>query len=180
MERKTVACDWKAADEGILVGYASTFGNVDRGGDVVVKGAFLRTIEKIKANGIPLLADHSASTASVLGTIFDAKEDDKGLLIKARFSSAPSAQEVRTKLVEGHLSRLSIGYETLDEAWEDRDGRRVRLLKEIKLWETSVVVFPMNQQAAVSSVKSRAKWRGVDETIETEATLLALALEERR
>lgn len=156
LERLVVPIEWKAVgdDDQVLEGYASTFGNVDLGGDVVVKGAFTKTIANINSNGIPLLADHVASTASVLGTIFWAKEDDHGLKIKARFSKAPSAQDVRTKLLEGHLGKLSIGYETMDDANADRDGRRVRLLQELKLWETSVVVFPMNTEAAVSRVKS--------------------------
>lgn len=164
MERLTVPIEWKASGDGsgTLEGYASTFGNVDLGGDVVVKGAFVKTIGNIKANGIPLLADHVASTASVLGTIVDAKEDANGLWIKASFSSAPSAQDVRIKLLEGHLKTMSIGYETIDYAYKEADGRRVRALKEIKLWETSVVVFPMNPEAVVSRVKSIAGALDVD------------------
>lgn len=156
LEHLTVPIQWKAGgDAGTLEGYASTFGNVDLGGDIIIKGAFTKTIANIKANGIPFLADHVASTASVLGTLFDASEDDNGLRIKARFSSAPSAQDVRTKLLEGHLNRLSIGYDPVEYAFVDgEDGRQNRKLIEIKLWETSVVVFPMNPEAAVTRVKS--------------------------
>lgn len=134
LERLVVPIEWKAADDDqTLEGFASTFGNVDLQGDVVVKGAFKKTIANIKANGIPLLADHIPSTAHVLGTIFDAEERDKGLWIKARLSKAPSAQDTRTKLIEGHLKKMSIGYETMDHAFEDtKDGQRVRLLKELK------------------------------------------------
>lgn len=152
--------EWKAKadDPNILVGYASTFGNVDLGGDVVVPGAFSKTLRNVKANGIPLLVDHMPMAASVLGTIFDGKEDAKGLVIMAEVSSAPSAQDHAVKIREGHLSKMSIGYETMDESFEDRevDGMsvRVRLLKEIKLWETSVVVFPMNPEATISSMKA--------------------------
>lgn len=156
LERLVVPIEWKAStdDDQTLEGYASTFGNVDLGGDVVVKGAFAKTIANIKANGIPLLADHVPSVNSVLGTIFDAVEDGKGLKIKARFSSAQSAQDARTKLVEGHVNRMSIGYETIKHSFSDKNGQRVRLLEEIKLWETSVVVFPMNPDAVISRVKS--------------------------
>ena len=159
LQHLVVPIEWKAADgedENVLVGYASTFGNVDLGGDVVVRGAFKKSVETInaKGGGIPLLADHVAATASVLGTIYEAHEDAHGLVIKARISKAPSAQDTAIKLREGHLSKMSIGYETMADAWEDRDGRRVRLLKEVKLWETSVVVFPMNPEATISRVKS--------------------------
>lgn len=157
LERLVVPIEWKATDDAqTLEGYASTFGNVDLGGDVVVKGAFKKTIANIKANGIPLLADHVPSVNSVLGTIYDAVEDGKGLKIWAKFSSAQSAQDARTKLVEGHVNRMSIGYELPDGGFKfgDKDGRRVRYLTEIKLWETSVVVFPMNPEAVISTVKS--------------------------
>lgn len=156
-EYLAVPIEWKAAggSDGVMEGYASTFGNVDLGGDIVVKGAFKKTIASIKANGIPLLADHVASSASVIGTIFDAAEDDKGLKIKARFSSAPSAQDVRTKMSEGHLNKLSIGYQAVDYSYAEMDdGRRVRKLLDVKLFETSVVVLPMNTEAAVTRVKS--------------------------
>lgn len=157
-ETKTLDVEWSvrkgAADSGTLTGYASTFGNIDRQGDVVAPGAFADTIKHLRANGgIPLLADHNASTTSVLGTITNAREDVHGLVIEAAFSSIPSAQVVRTLLAEGHLSRLSIGYEPIDYAYEHRDGQRVRVLKAVRLWETSVVVFPANPEAAVSSVK---------------------------
>jgi len=156
MDRMTIAIEWKAADDdaGTLEGYASTFGNVDLGDDVVEPGAFTKTLRNIRANGIPLLADHVAMTSSVLGTIYDGKQDGHGLRIKARFSKADSVQDVRTKLLEGHLNKLSIGYEALKFAYEDREGKMVRLLQEVKLWEASVVVIPMNPEAVVSRVKS--------------------------
>ncbi|WP_162830322.1 HK97 family phage prohead protease [Amycolatopsis palatopharyngis] len=165
LERLVVPIEWKAADDDqTLEGFASTFGNVDLQGDIVVKGAFKKTIANIKANGIPLLADHIPSTAHVLGTIFDAEERDKGLWIKAKLSKAPSAQDTRTKLIEGHLKKMSIGYETMDHAFEDtKDGQRVRLLKELKLWETSVVVMPANPAATISRVKSVVAELGDDD-----------------
>jgi hypothetical protein len=46
---------------------------------------------------------------------------------------------------------MSIGYEALQSSM-DTDG--VRLLKEVRLWEGSIVTFPMNESATISSVKS--------------------------
>lgn len=156
LEHLTVPIEWKAAGDssGSLVGYLATW-DLDLGGDQIVKGAFTKTIANIKANGIPLLADHYAHTSSVLGTIYDATQDSKGLKIWARFSSAPSAQDVRIKLVEGHLNRMSIGYEPVGYSYKDGPGgSRIRMLEELKLHEGSVVVFPMNTEAAVTQAKS--------------------------
>jgi HK97 family phage prohead protease len=155
LQHLTIPCEWKSTgDTNVLTGYASVFGNVDGGGDVVVRGAFAKSVNRIKAHGIPLLADHVASTANVLGRIFDAAEDEHGLVIHAKLSSTQSAQDVRTKMREGILSGLSIGYEVLDATYGQQDGHDVRYLNEVKLWETSVVVFAMNEEAMVTSAKA--------------------------
>jgi HK97 family phage prohead protease len=156
MHRLTVPVEWKAAaDTGSLTGYASTFGNVDLGGDVVVPGAFRQAVAAIKSGRtIPLLADHVASTDNVIGTIHDATETDAGLVIAAKLARTQRAQDMRSLLTDGHVNRLSIGYQTLDESFEDRDGKAVRLLREVELYEVSAVVFAMNPQAAVTSAKT--------------------------
>ncbi|NNG20504.1 HK97 family phage prohead protease [Naumannella sp. ID2617S] len=158
MDRITLPMEWKAAEEdGTLTGYASTFGNIDLGDDVIEPGAFTKTLrDDIKGAGIPMLADHMAVTSSVLGTLFDGTEDSKGLQVKARFSQAPSAQDVYIKAREGHLRSMSIGYMPSKFRYEERDGRQIRVLEEIKLFEVSVVVFPMNPQATIDRVKALA------------------------
>lgn len=180
MERKTVGCRWKADDaSGSLVGYASTW-DLDLGGDVVQPGAFAKTIASIKAGQpLPLLADHVATTDRVLGSIVDADEDERGLRITARFASTSGAQDVRTLLAEGHVSKLSIGYEPIRFRYEDRDGIRVRVLEEVKLWETSTVVFPMNTEAVVTGVKSAGLVAVVDLDLalaEAEVAIMRLRL----
>ena len=165
LDRLVCPVQWKAAADGSggLTGYLSTFGNVDLGGDVVMPGAFLEAAAAINAGApIPLLADHVATTGSVLGSIVSAHEDAHGLLIGARFASSPDAQSTRTKCLEGHLGKLSMGYEALDESYADRGGQRVRLLHRVKLWEGSVVVFPMNTEAVLTGVKTADGGAGVD------------------
>jgi len=180
LARLTVPVEWKAVDRsGTLTGYLSTFGNVDLGGDVVMPGAFADSVAAINAGApIPLLADHMATTAHVLGSIVAAREDPHGLVIAATFSAAPDAQSVRTKALEGHLSRMSMGYETLDESYEDLDGQRVRLLTRVKLWEGSLVVFPMNPEALLTGVKTAGGFEGLGLAValaQAEVDLLAAA-----
>lgn len=160
-EQLVVPIEWKAAagEENVLEGYASTFGNVDLGLDVVERGAFRKTVrERVPAGQVKLLLDHMPTAAAVLGTVVEAKEDARGLYIKAKLSSAPDAQAVRTKLLEGHLDRMSIGYRPVRWSYKaDEDGRQVRHLEEVMLGEVSVVAFPMNPEAAVRRVKSFAQ-----------------------
>ncbi|MFF4547268.1 HK97 family phage prohead protease [Streptomyces sp. NPDC001406] len=161
IQRLIVPAEWKAADDGdagSLEGYLSTFGNTDLQGDVIEPGAFAKTVNRVNKEGVPLLADHNASVRDVLGTIVQASEDSHGLKIKAKFASDPDSQAIRQKLLDGHLKAMSIGYEPMEWGFrEEDDGMRVRVLKEVKLWEGSVVVFPANTQALVTTVKAAVR-----------------------
>lgn len=147
--------EWKVDESsGELQGYASTFGNVDLDDDIIVKGAFKKTIsERVRAGQVRILADHMPRTSNVLGTMKTASEDSHGLKFTAELSSAPSVQDTRIKMLEGHLDRLSIGYEPIQWSFEEKEGKSLRILSEIKLWEVSVVVFPANPEAAITRVK---------------------------
>lgn len=143
-------------DVGYIEGYASTFGNVDQGDDVVEKGAFAKTI-KDKKGRFPILLDHNPSKAA--GWNIEASEDDYGLKVKGeiylvsdevkqRYFMAKRAAELGTKM------GLSIGYSVIkDEA--DFNNPRIRHLKELKLWEYSLVIFPMNEEASITGAKAQ-------------------------
>lgn len=150
------AVEWKAdADADTLIGYAAVFGNIDSGGDRIKKGAFAKTIqERVAAGLVPLLDSHTWDAAHTIGTVVSAQEDDDGLLIRARLSTAPSVQDLKAKLVDGTIRKMSIGYVPVKESWEKlADGRVVRNLEEIKLLEVSVVPLAMNEATRIVAVK---------------------------
>ncbi|MFE9337759.1 HK97 family phage prohead protease [Streptomyces sp. NPDC007063] len=170
MSRQTlvVPVDWKAIDgddENVLEGYASTFDNIDLQYDVVAKGAFKSTLSRVRKGEVPYLADHMASVRNVLGTIVDAVEDEKGLKIQVRFAGDADAQAIRQKMEEGHIRKMSIGYEPLQWRYETRGQKRVRVLEDVKLWEVSAVVFPANPEAVIERVKS-AVHDTIDEAVQ--------------
>ena len=143
-------------DTGNLTGYLATFGNVDLGGDIVEAGAFKKTLAERPVN--PLLWHHDPSEpAKVVGS-FTASEDAKGLFIDADFLPDPDSQNMRTKVralkERGVKVGLSIGYQVIKSAWDKVKGEPVRLLKEIRLNEGSLTLFPMNELALVTGVKS--------------------------
>lgn len=144
-----------AANEGKFVGYASTFGNIDLGFDIVEKGAFKKTIKDSKGK-FPVLADHSPFDQ--IGWNEKATEDEYGLLVegsldlnvqkgKERYSLMKKAKEI------GANMGLSIGYMTIKSEPDDKNPR-IRKLKELKLFEYSFVTFPMNIEAMVTAAKS--------------------------
>lgn len=158
---KTFSFELKTADNetdgdiGRFEGYASTFGNIDQGLDVVDKGAFKVTIKNNKGR-FPILADHDWT--SHIGYNEEAKEDNVGLLVRGainlkvqkgieKFALAKQALELKTPM------GLSIGYSTIQAQPDDKQPQ-VRHLTELKLWEYSFVTFPMNVEAMVTTAKS--------------------------
>lgn len=145
---------------GELEGYAAIFDNVDLGGDVIVKGAFKKTLSDWRrAKGrIPLVDGHlKDSSSTLLGSVTRAEEREQGLWFRAKFASDAGSQVVRTKAIEGHLSGVSIGYLPMPGGVTFKagdDGEPVRVLSELRLFEISLTPIPMNPLATISSVKA--------------------------
>lgn len=154
MDHIIFGCEWKAtSDPGTLEGYMSVFNVVDQGSDVVRPGAFKKTFSdwsRAKAP-MPLVADHQLSTDGVIGSVTAMLEDGKGAKVKARFSGVAKAQEVRQKMLEGHLSGMSFTYQPIKYSFGQIDGKEVRYLEEVKVFEATVTPFPMNVEALASA-----------------------------
>jgi HK97 family phage prohead protease len=150
MERKAFATEFKVSGDGSTVeGYASTFGNVDAVGDIVMPGAYKRTLNN-NMTRIKVLRDHEQP----IGRPIEAMEDSKGLYTRSHISDTQLGNETLTLLRDGVLDRMSIGYEPVAKDFGQHEGKQVRFLKEIKLYEWSIVTFPANDAAAVTGVKA--------------------------
>ena len=151
MEYIEFKIDFKASEAGLengeFEGMASVFGNVDQGNDIVDKGAFTRTLEH-KGNEIPLLWHHNPAEPIGVGIVH---QNSKGLAIKGKLNlEVQKAREAHSLLRQKAVKGLSIGFQTVKEKF---DGA-IRHLKELKLFEVSVVTFPMNAQANINGVKN--------------------------
>ena len=142
-------------DEGTFEGYASVFGNVDLGGDIVVKGAFKASLSAArKAKRMPKFLLHH-DTRNVVGVFEQMNEDDRGLFVKGRFNLEKQlGREALSDVKMGALDGLSIGYVARKVVRDDKTG--IRTIKEADILEASLVTFPMNEDARVSAVKSIA------------------------
>jgi hypothetical protein len=151
-ETKFAPCDLKAVDtDGTFEGYASVFGAEDMAHDVVMPGAFKASLSARSAQGVKLLFQHDP--AQPIGVWLELSEDAKGLYARGRLMpEVAKAREVLSLMRAGALDGLSIGFRTVKGARDAKSG--VRRLKEIDLWEISVVTFPMLAQARVESVKT--------------------------
>lgn len=135
---------------GVIEGYASLFGVADTGGDIVMAGAFTRSLARRGAGGVKMLWQHNA--AEPIGVWTSIVEDAKGLKVTGRLDlSVARAREALSLIRGGAVDGLSIGFRAIGAKTDRKSG--LRRLTEIDLWEISVVTFPMLTQARISAVK---------------------------
>jgi uncharacterized protein len=134
-------------DQGTFTGLASVYGNRDLGGDIVEQGAFSKSIGE-KNGEVPILWQHDPSEPIGLGKLSDSFQ---GLQIKGELAlESPTAQKAYGLMKRGILKGLSIGYDLVRSDVKDT----TRYLKELKLWEVSIVTFPMNEMATIQGFKA--------------------------
>jgi HK97 family phage prohead protease len=151
LERKFMQLDEVAQIEGgvEIKGYASFFGDVDQGNDVVQKGAYATSLGALKAagRGVKMLWQHDP--AQPIGVWDEVREDARGLFVKGRIlQSVAKGREAIALIEAGAIDGLSIGYRTV-KASKNTKGQR--LLQELELWEVSLVTFPMLPSARVGA-----------------------------
>ncbi|WP_120502485.1 HK97 family phage prohead protease [Roseovarius sp. EL26] len=152
-------------------GYASLFGDRDRGGDVVQPGAYAGSLARLSAEGrqVKMLWQHDP--AQPIGVWDEVREDAKGLYVKGRLlDSVEKAREAAALIAAKAIDGLSIGYRTVKAMKNDKGAR---LLQELELWEVSLVTFPMLPSARVMA-------KGDDPQLEQALRELAAGFEAAR
>lgn len=141
--------------DGEFIGYASVFGNVDLVGDIVDSGAFTKTLAEWDEKGDPIPVLWGHDTFDPFNNIGAAKaiEDERGLKIHGTLDlDNPTAKQVYRLLKGRRTTRMSFAYDVRD--YEDaEDGLH---LKDLDLFEVSVVQIPANPAAEVLTVKHAA------------------------
>lgn len=147
----------KAMDDetGEFEGYGSTFGgDPDSYGDVIVKGAYTKTLEQHKAKGTMPKMFWQHDPREVVGKWLDAEEDDTGLLMRGKLNmNVQRGREAHALMKDEAIDGLSIGF-SIDDYEKDENDKGIWYLKELTLYEVSVVSIGANENATVSSVKA--------------------------
>ncbi len=140
-------------------GYVAGYGNVDSYGDVIVKGAFAKTIGKT----VPAMFEHS----TIVGKMKAIREDEYGLAVEGKMLPK-DAQNPRVGDVSAMLRwmmsnddkfgsidyKMSVGVRVIKSSNGEMGGQKVKFLEELELVEGSVVMFPANENAIITNFKS--------------------------
>jgi uncharacterized protein len=137
-----------------IKGYASVFNVVDNHNDLINKGAFQDSIKRHTEEGrIKFLWQHSH--VEPIGVIEELYEDEVGLYLKASINNNTQlGKEVISLIHQKAINGLSIGFKVTDFEYE---ASGVRIIKKLELWEISIVTFPANEHAQISSFENTQK-----------------------
>lgn len=137
--------------DGRFSGYASVFGAVDQGNDMVAKGAFAASLKNRKPQDVRMLFQHDPDEP--IGCWTKIQEDAKGLYVEGKITrGVRRSEEVLELMREGAIDGLSIGFKT--KRARVNPSTLVRTILSADLWEISVVTFPLLEEARIVSVKS--------------------------
>ncbi|BER92694.1 HK97 family phage prohead protease [Atrimonas thermophila] len=147
MEYKDFPLMVKSVDEsGVIEARIASYNNVDLDNDVFEYGAFAKTLQERER--FPVLWQHDSREP--IGYTMQAREEDDGVYATAQLIlDVTRAKEAYSLIKSGVPLSASVGFDIIKQQW---DGE-IRRIKEVRLWEWSIVTFPANPRAAILGVK---------------------------
>lgn len=167
-----IFCELKEfGEDGSFKGIASVQDVEDLQGDIIERGAFLKTLQENPR--VPVLWQHDATEVIGLGTV---KEWGAKVMLDGQLDmDDPVAAKAHRKMKRGMVRGLSIGFSVPEGKSSRNEKTGVRHIHEVKLWEVSLVTFAAHPQAQITSVKSSD---GIDERLTSlESQISALSAE---
>ena len=137
--------------KGVVTGYFSAFNNIDSDGDVIVSGAYKKTVAENGPNGknrIMHLLQHNPLMP--LAKPMELIEDGKGLRFVSKITETSYGKDVIKLYAEGVFNEHSVGFEII----KSDNKAAYREIREIKLWEGSTVTWGANPNTPIESMKS--------------------------
>ena len=151
---KSIDADIKDIDtvKGVVTGYFSSFGNVDSDGDMILPGAFKKTLQENGPESIKQrilhLYQHDATRPVAKPSVL--KEDMKGLYFESTIAKTRDGLDLLEMYEKGIIDEHSIGFRTVKEQKKDNHNELI----ELKLWEGSSVTWGANPETPFMGMKS--------------------------
>lgn len=151
---KDVAID---AENRVIKFYAAIWGNKDDAGDILIKGCFAKSIqergpESSTNRKILFLWMHEIDEPLGKPTVL--KEDNIGLYVETPVDRIPEGDRCLEQLKSGTLNQFSIGYQYVWDKMEYDETQDAFIVKEVNLFEVSVVSFGCNEETEFLGMKA--------------------------
>jgi HK97 family phage prohead protease len=136
-----------------VTGYFSRFGNVDSDGDVLMPGAFTKSISERGAgskNIIPHILDHDIHVTLKQLSKPKLYEKSDGGFFESTISDTTNGIDTLKLYRDGVINQHSFGFRTLQK----EDKGKHREIKEVMLYEISTVTLGANSETPFTGFKS--------------------------
>lgn len=137
----------------------SRMNNVDLDSDIIVPEAFSKTLMErgpVGKNLVWSLVDHQADMNNVIGKPESLYVEGDMLIAVTPIVGTEKGTDMLKMYEAGLINQHSIGFSTLKSDWQDQ-SQKVRVIKELKLYEGSAVLWGANPETPTLSVKSQSK-----------------------
>jgi HK97 family phage prohead protease len=132
---------------GIVKGYGSVFNNIDSDNDIILAGAYTKTLNE---NGSRVRYCNQHRIDQPLGKFTELREDGNGLYFVAEIPKTRLGEDILLLMKNGVINENSVGIMPIVKSFR-QDG--VRELKEVKLYEISCVTLAANPLAMITDAK---------------------------
>jgi len=154
-----------------ITGYAAVFNSKTSIGDwfteVIAPGAFARSISE---NDIRALFNHDWDNVlgrTKSGTLY-LTEDERGLKFEIELPNTTVARDLAESMKRGDINQCSFGFIPIEEEWDYSVEPALRTLKDVDLFEISIVSLPAYEDTEASVVRSK----DIDKEVEKRIKLL--------
>lgn len=156
-------------------GYGAYFNNVDSYGDVILPGAFKDNVSRAKKGDFPaMLSQHGMDDYTPVGVFTKIVEDEKGLYVEGKLANTTMGRdlyELMKMTPRPAIKGMSIGYRVTEAEYPSGKSDPkfpkgcYRKIKSADVLEISIVTFPANQKATITSVKSEFVVRDAEKAL---------------
>ena len=148
--KKSDTLSFSITQEGPICGYASVFHVRDLQDEIILPGAFLKSIQKFNEEASVKMYLHHDPWKEI-GVWHKIEEDDHGLWVEGTLNLSCAEGMMAHHLREvGELNSLSIGF--VEGKWENTkvNKTRIKMIHTLTLFEISLVFRPANPLAKIA------------------------------
>jgi len=145
-KRNYVIAGLETNASGMIIGHAAVFNtlSLDLGGfqERVAPGAFDRALQNNQ--DVRALWNHDANFVlgrTKSGTLTLAK-DERGLIIEINPPDVGWVSDLRKSIERKDVDQMSFQFRTIKDSWDEVDGKIIRTLLDVDLFDVSPVTFP--------------------------------------
>ena len=121
----------------MIKAYYSNYETIDSDGDVIMKGAYTKSIQERGPGSVKPRIKHLFNHWDGVGEVKELGEDDTGGWFLSKMGRHTNGRDTLLMYEDGIITEHSHGFETINSSPGTKDGKDVNIITEGVLWETT-------------------------------------------